>query len=258
MNGAAPPPTVPAPHLGPLALNLRNQMLRKNTNKRLAALNSIGVSPAEQEPTQKNLPRLSNLAPFPMPELILAPPSRLSAKASNWAPSPPPLPPGPPPLPPGPPPLPLVPPPGLPPLPYMASYVPNYTVPVSQPLLPLVPPPGLPPLPYMSSYVANPYTMPSHTAHPSLSPKILIEYMLDGGRVYINNYPAHLQTELKEIMRHYKSEYSISQHYRDGNSPSTNPYYFIRKTANHPPLHSTGQTKSQRRRNKRRQTRRHH
>ena len=242
MNGPPPPPGIPAQRLGPLALNIKNAMLRKNTNARLAALNSIGVSP--QEPTQKNLPRLSNLAPFPVPELILAPPSRLSAKASNWAPPPPQLP--------------LVPPPGLPPLPYMASYVPNYTVPVSQPLLPLVPPPGLPPLPYMSSYVANPYTVPSHTAHPSLSPKILIEYMLDGGRVYINNYPAHLQTELNEIMRHYKSEYSISQHYRDGNSPSTNPYYFIRKTANRPPLHSTGQTKSQRRRNKRRQTRRHH
>ena len=261
MNGPPPPPGIPAQRLGPLALNLRDQMLRKNTNARLAALNSIGVSPPE--PT-KNLPRLSNLATFPVTESVLAPPSKLSAKASNWAPSPSPLP--------------LVPPPGLPPLPYMASYVPNYTVPVSQPLLPLVPPPGLPPLPYMasympsytapelpqpqmpymSSYVANPYTMPSHTAHPSLSPKMLIEYMLDGGRVYINNYPAHIQTELNEIMRQYKSQYSISQHYRDGNSPSTNPYYFIRKTANRPPSRSKGQTKSQRRRNKRNQTRRHH
>jgi hypothetical protein len=86
---------------------------------------------------------------------------------------------------------------------------------------------------------------------------MLIEYMLDGGRVYINNYPAHLQTELKEIMQQYRSKYSISQHYRDGNSLSTNPYYFIRKTANRPPLRSMGQTKSQRRRNKRNQTRRH-
>jgi len=250
MNGAAPPPTVPAPHLGPLALNLRNQMLRKNTNKRLAALNSIGVSPAEQEPTQKNLPRLSNLAPFPVPELILAPPSRLSANASNWAPSPPPLPPGPPPLPPGPPPLSLVPPPGLPPLPYMASYVPT---PSGPPPLPPGPPP-------MTSYVANPYTMPSHTApipQPSLSPKMLIEYMLEGGRVYINNYPAHLQTELKALMQHYRSEYSISMHYRDGNSLSTNPYFFISRKINRPPMRSIGQTKRHRRNKKRLQTRHH-
>jgi hypothetical protein len=98
MNGPPPPPGIPAPRLGPLALNLRNQMLRKNTNARLAALNSIGVSPPE-----KNLPRLSNLATFPVTESVLAPPSTLSAKASNWAPArPPPLPPGPPPLPPGP------------------------------------------------------------------------------------------------------------------------------------------------------------
>jgi hypothetical protein len=243
MNGAAPPPTVPAPHLGPLALNLRNQMLRKNTNKRLAALNSIGVSPAEQEPTQKNLPRLSNLAPFPVPELILAPPSRLSAKASNWAPSPPPLPPGPPPLS-------LVPPPGLPPLPYMASYVPT---PSGPPPLPPGPPP-------MTSYVPTPSTMPNFTPPSlqlSLSPKMLIEYMLEGGRVYINNYPAHLQTELKALMQHYRFEYSISMHYRDGNSLSTNPYFFISKKVNRPPMHSVGQTKRHRRNKKRLQTRRH-
>jgi len=249
MNGAAPPPTVPAPHLGPLALNLRNQMLRKNTNKRLAALNSIGVSLAEQEP-EKNLPRLSNFAPFPVPELILAPPSKLSAKASNWAPAPPPPPPGPPPLPPGPPPLPLVAPPGLPPLPYMASYVPTTSGP--PPL-----PPGPPP---MASYVANPYTMPSHTApipQPSLSPRMLIEHMLRGGQVYINDYPAHLQTELKAIMRQYKYEYSISHHYRDGNSPSTNPYFFISRKINPPPMRSVGQTKRHRRNKKRLQTRRH-
>jgi len=221
MNGSPPPPGIPAPRLGPLALNLRNQMLRKNTNARLAALNSIGVSPPE-----KNLPHLSNLAPFPVPEPVLAPPSKLSAKASNWAPAPPP----PPPLPRGPPP----PPPG--------------------------PPPELPPLPYMASYVATPYTMPSYTVpmlQPSLSPQMLIEQMLRGERVYINDYPAHLQTELKAIMRQYRSEYSISEHYRDGSSPSTNPYYFIRKMANRPPLRSMGQTKRQRR-NKRRQTRRHH
>uniref|UniRef100_A0A6C0LM65 Uncharacterized protein n=1 Tax=viral metagenome TaxID=1070528 RepID=A0A6C0LM65_9ZZZZ len=91
MNGAAPPPGIPAQRLGPLPLNLKNEMLRINTNKRLAALNSIGVSPPE-----KNLPRLSNLAPFPVPEPVLAQPSRLSAKSSNWSP---PLPPGPPPRP---------------------------------------------------------------------------------------------------------------------------------------------------------------
>ena len=91
MNGPPPPPGIPAPRLGPLALNLKNAMLRKNTNARLAALNSIGVSPPE-----KNLPRLSNLAPFPVPEPVLAPPNRLSAKSSNWSP---PLPPGPPPRP---------------------------------------------------------------------------------------------------------------------------------------------------------------
>ena len=219
MNGPPPPPGIPAQRLGPLALNLRNQMLRKNTNARLAALNSIGVSSPEPE---KNLPRLSNLAPFPVPEPVLAPPSKLSAKASHWAPVPPP----PPPLPPGPPPR------------------------------PLVPPPGLPPLPYMASYIATPYTMPSYTPpmpQPSLSPRMLIEFMLDGGRIYINDYPAHLQTELKAIMRQYRSEYSISQHYRDGNSPSTNPYYFIRK------LRYKGQTKSQRRQKRRKiQTRRHH
>ena len=215
MNGPPPPPGIPAPRLGPLALNLRNEMLRKNTNTRLAALNSIGVSPPEPK---KNLPRLSNFAPFPVTESVLAPPSKLSAKASHWAPSPPPLPPGPPPR-------------------------------------PLVPPPGLPPLPYMASYVATPYTMPSYTPpmpQLSLSPQMLIEHMLRGGRVYINDYPAHLQTELKAIMRQYRSEYSISEHYRDGNSPSTNPYYFIRK------LRSMGQTKSQRRQKRRTiQTRRH-
>ena len=222
MNGPRPPPGIPAPYLGPLALNLADQMLRKKTNERLAVLNSIGVSPAEQEPT-KNLPRLSNFAPFPVPELILAPPSRLSAKASNWAPAPPPLPPGPPPLPPGPPPL----------------------------------PPGPPP---MTSYVPTPSTMPNFTPPSlrlSLSPKMLIEYMLEGGRVYINNYPAHLQTELKAIMQHYRFEYSISMHYRDGNSLSTNPYFFISKKVNRPPMHSIGQTKRHRRNKKRLQTRRH-
>ena len=205
-------------------------MLRINTNKRLAALNSIGVSPPE-----KNLPRLSNLATFPVTESVLAPSSKLSAKASNWAPPP------------------LVPPPGLPPLPYMATYVatpstiPSYTAPVlSQPTIP-----------FTTSYVATPSTIPSYTAQPSLVPRMLIEHMLDGGRIYINDYPAYLQTELKDIMRQYRSEYSISQHYRDGNSPSKNPYYFIRKTANRPPLRSMGQTKKQRRHNKRKQTRRH-
>ena len=208
MNGPRPPPGIPAPYLGPLALNLADQMLRKKTNERLAALNSIGVSPAEQEPT-KNLPRLSNFAPFPVPELILAPPSRLSAKASNWAPAPPPLPPGPPP---------------------------------------------------MTSYVPTPSTMPNFTPPSlrlSLSPKMLIEYMLEGGRVYINNYPAHLQTELKAIMQHYRFEYSISMHYRDGNSLSTNPYFFISKKVNRPPMQSIGQTKRHRRNKKRLQTRRH-
>ena len=92
MNGQRPPPGIPTPRLGPLALNLKNQMLRINTNKRLAALNSIGVSSPEPE---KNLPRLSNLAPFPIvntprvvvPEPIISLPSILSARATNWVPS---------------------------------------------------------------------------------------------------------------------------------------------------------------------------
>jgi hypothetical protein len=211
MNGPPPPPGISAPRLGPLALNLRNQMLRKNTNNRLAALNLIGVSPAEPE---KNLPRLSNLAPFPLPEPVLAPPSKLSAKAANWAPARPPLPPGPPPLPPGPPP--------------------------------------------MTSYVTTPYTMPSYTApipQPSLVPQVLIKEMQEGKRIFVNDYPAHLQTELKAIMQHYRFEYSISMHYRDGNSPSANPYYFIRKTVNRPLLRSMGQTQRRRRNKKRSQTR---
>jgi hypothetical protein len=208
MNGAAPPPGILAPPLGPLALNLKNAILRKNTNARLAALNSIGVSPPE-----KNLPRLSNLAPFPVPEPVLAQPSRLSAKSSNWSPARPPLPPPPPPPPP----------------------------------LPIGPPP-------MASYLTTPYTMPSYTApvsQPALSPQMLIEFMLQGGRVYINNYPPYLHDKLNEIMRQYKYEYSISQHYRDGNSPSTNPYYFIRT------LRSVGQTKRHRQKRRKTKTRRH-
>jgi hypothetical protein len=112
----------------------------------------------------------------------------------------------------------------------------------------------------MTSYVPTPSTMPNFTPPSlqlSLSPKMLIEYMLEGGRVYINNYPAHLQTELKAIMQHYRFEYSISQHYRDGNSLSTNPYFFISKKVNRPPMHSVGQTKRHRRNKKRLQTRRH-
>lgn len=226
MNGPRPPPGIPAPPLGPLALNLRNQMLRKNTNKRLANLNSIGVSPPSPE---HNLPQLSNLAPFPVPESIVPPPSTLSATASNWVPAPPPLPPGPPPLP-------LGPPPGLPPLPYMASYV---ATPFTMP-----------------SYTATPFTMPSYKAQPSLSPQLLIEFMKNGGRVYINNYPPHLQTELRAIMRQYRSEHGISEHYRDGNSMSKNPYFFISKKTNRPPLRSVGQTQRRRHNKKSSQTRR--
>jgi hypothetical protein len=111
----------------------------------------------------------------------------------------------------------------------------------------------------MTSYVTTPYTMPSYTApipQPSLVPQVLIKDMQEGKRIFINEYPAHLQTELKAIMQHYRFEYSISMHYRDGIYPSANPYYFIRKMANRPPLNFVGQTKRQRR-NKRKQTRRH-
>ena len=97
---SGPPPGIPAPRLGPLALNLKNNMLRENIKKRVASLNSIGLSPLAPE---KNLPRLANFAPFSVvPEPVVVPPSTLSARATNWvpAPRPPPLPPGPPPLPP--------------------------------------------------------------------------------------------------------------------------------------------------------------
>jgi hypothetical protein len=112
----------------------------------------------------------------------------------------------------------------------------------------------------MTSYVANPYTMPSHTApipQPSLVPQVLIKDMQEGKRIFINDYPAHLQTELKAIMQHYRFEYSISMHYRDGNSLSTNPYFFISRKINRPPMRSIGQTKRHRRNKKRLQTRRH-
>lgn len=85
MNGQRPPPGILAQRLGPLALNLKNNMLRENIKKRIASLNSIGMSPLTPE---KNLPRLSNLAPFVVvPEPVLVTPSTLSARATNWVPS---------------------------------------------------------------------------------------------------------------------------------------------------------------------------
>jgi len=212
MNGAAPPPSIPAPRLGPLALNLKNQMLRINTNKRLAALNSIGVSPPE-----KNLPRLSNLAPFPVPEPVLALPSKLSATASNWAPAPsppPPLPRGPPPLPPGPPPLPSV-------NNYSSSFNATYNVPDWQ-----KPPPPM---------------------------NRLLDHLRSGGRIYREQFSRDDWRRVWEFIEFHRDTENIRFWSRDNitGEKLLHPYFYIPKRG----VHQTRRKRKQSSRTRRRRHR---
>jgi hypothetical protein len=90
-----------------------------------------------------------------------------------------------------------------------------------------------------------------------LSPQIIIDMLLEGRRIYINDYPRELHDQLKDIMLRYREQYGIHHFYRDNKTGSLieNPYYWISKNPNRPPLHSLGQT---RRLRKRKQTRRQH
>jgi hypothetical protein len=82
--------------------------------------------------------------------------------------------------------------------------------------------------------------------------------MKRGERIYINDYPPHLHSELRAIIRQYRSEYGISEHYKNGKTGplSKNPYFYISKNSNRAPLRYMVQTQRRRRNKKRSQTRR--
>ena len=219
MNGPRPPPGIPAQRLGPLAVNLKNNMLRENIKKRVASLNSIGASPPSPE---KNLPRLSNLAPFVVvPEPILARPSTLSARAANWAPArPPPLPPGPPPLPLGPPPASALRPPPPPPPPvnnYSSSFNATYNVPDWQ-----KPPPPM---------------------------NRLLEHLRNGGRLYREQFARDDWRRVWDFVEFHRDAENIRFWSKDNitGEKLLHPYFYIPKST---------VSKTRRKRKQSRQTRR--
>jgi hypothetical protein len=98
---------------------------------------------------------------------------------------------------------------------------------------------------------------PPAPAEPYVLPQPLIQHMLNGGRIYINDYPKELRDKIRTIMWHYSESYGIHFYFKNGKTGEriTNPYYWISKRNDRPPLRSLGQTMRQRR-NKRKQTRR--
>ena len=90
-----------------------------------------------------------------------------------------------------------------------------------------------------------------------LLPQPLIQHMLNGGRIYINDYPKELRDKIRTIMWHYSDPYGIHYYFKNGKTGERieNPYYWISKRNDRPPLRSLGQTQRLRR-NKRKQTRR--
>ena len=224
---SGPPPGIPAPRLGPLALNLKNNMLRENIKKRVASLNSIGLSPLAPE---KNLPRLANFAPFSVvPEPVVVPPSTLSARATNWvpAPRPPPLPPGPfgtqggpPPLPPGPPPL----------------------------------PPGPPPLPpvnnYSSSFNAT-YNVPDWQKPPPPMNRLL-DHLRNGGRIYREQFSRDDWRRVWEFIEFHRDTENIRFWSKDNitGEKLLHPYFYIPKRAAHQTRRKRKQSRKTRRRHR--------
>ena len=75
--------------------------------------------------------------------------------------------------------------------------------------------------------------------------------MKHGGRVYINDYPPHLQEQIKNIIRNYRRDYDIHLFFKNRKTGELidKPYYYIHK------LSSVGQTR-RRRIKKRKGTRR--
>ena len=220
MNGQRPPPGILAQRLGPLALNLKNNMLRENIKKRVASLNSIGLSPLAPK---KNLPRLANFAPFVVPEPVLVPPSTLSARATNWVPSgPPPLPPGPPPLPPGPPPASALRPPPPPPPPvnnYSSSFNATYNVPDWQ-----KPPPPI---------------------------NRLLDHLRNGGRIYREQFSRDDWRRVWEFIEFHRDTENIRFWSKDNitGEKLLHPYFYIPKST---------VSKTRRKRKQSRHTRRRH
>ena len=263
MNGPRPPPGIPAPRLGPLALNLKNNMLRENIKKRVASLNSIGLSPLAPK---KNLPRLANFAPFSVvPEPVVVLPSTLSARATNWvpAPRPPPLPPGPPPasalrpppLPPGPPPLPPGPPPlppglfgtqgGPPPLPPGPFGTQGGPPPL---------PPGPPPLPpvnnYSSSFNAT-YNVPDWQKPPPPMNQLL-DHLRRGGRIYREQFSRDDWRRVWDFVEFHRDAENIRFWSKDNitGEKLLHPYFYIPKRAAHQTRRKRKQSRKTRRRHR--------
>ena len=213
-----------------IPLKSRNNTALENLNIRMPASwvppspssfpQTFSMQPLRPMGTRSGLDLLPNLKT----PLNLRPTSRLTAAASEWVPSPPP----PPPLPPGPPPLP----PGPPPL-----------------------PPGPPPI---QSYKAP--QLATSTSTSFLSVPILLDFMRQGGRIFVKDYPVHVQDELRRIMQQYRYDNDI--HYLFKN-PKTglqeeNPYYYIGHRTQREPLRSKGQSRRKMRtKRKRTQTHRH-
>ena len=212
MNEQKPPPTIPAPRLGPLALNLKNEMLRENIKKRVASLNSIGVSPPE-----KNLPRLSNLAPFPVPEPVLALPSKLSATAFNWAPARPPLPSGPPP----------------------ASAL-------------RAPPQSLPSVNNYSSYFNATYNVPDWQKPPPPM-NMLLDHLRNGGRIYREQFSRDDWRRVWEFIEFHRDTENIRFWSRDNitGEKLLHPYFYIPKRGAHQTRRKRKQSSRTRRRHHR-------
>jgi hypothetical protein len=106
---------------------------------------------------------------------------------------------------------------------------------------------------------AKEFTPPPPTPPPTsfVSAPMLLDYMKQGGRVYINNYPPHLQDQVKNIMRNYRQEYDIHLFYLNRRTGDLldKPYYYIGHKTSREPLSPLGQTR--RRRIKKRKSTRH-
>ena len=233
MNGPRPPPGIPAQRLGPLALNIKNNMLRENIKKRVASLNSIGESPPSPE---KNLPRLSNLPPFPVVNApkVVVPPSTLSARATNWVPSGPFGTQG------GPPPL--------PPDPFGTQGGPPPASALRLLSLPLPPPP--PPVNNYSSSFNATYNVPDWQKPPPPM-NMLLDHLRRGGRIYREQFSRDDWRRVWEFIEFHRDAENIRFWSRDNitGEKLLHPYFYIPKST---------VSKTRRKRKQSRHTRRRH
>jgi hypothetical protein len=72
--------------------------------------------------------------------------------------------------------------------------------------------------------------------------------MKKGGRVFINDYPPHLQEQVKNIIKTYRQEYDIHLFYLNRRTGKLldNPFYYIGHKTSREPLSSLGQTRRRR------------